>query len=62
MYMENNDEECQFSLDELMSQIKGDYTPERKTVTHHLQERYGGRCDNFKDQTEYFCMPQAHRT
>lgn len=40
-FMENNDEECQFSLDQLISQIQGDYIPERKTVIYHLQERYG---------------------
>lgn len=40
-FMESNDEECQFSLDELITQVEGNYIPERKTVIQHLLERYG---------------------
>lgn len=39
-FMENNDEECQFSLDQLMTQIEGNHIPERKTVIQHLLERF----------------------
>lgn len=40
-FMENNDEECQFSLDQLMTQIEGNYIPQRKTVIQHLLDKYG---------------------
>lgn len=40
-FMENNDDECQFSLDQLMMQIEGNYIPQRKTVIQHLLDRYG---------------------
>ena len=35
-YLENSDGECQFSLDELMDQIKGEYRPDKKTAKDHL--------------------------
>jgi len=39
--LENNSDECQFSLDELINQIQGDFIPDKKTVKTHLQKRYG---------------------
>ena len=39
-FMENSDEEHQFSLNQLIGQIEGEYIPERKTVVNHLLERY----------------------
>ena len=40
-FLENSDEECQFSLEELMSKIETDYKPHSKTVIKRLQEKYG---------------------
>ena len=61
-FMESNDAECQFSLDLLMTQIEGNYIPERKTVIQHLLERYGEDiCHHIKDQTEYNRMFQTYR-
>lgn len=40
-YLEENSEECQFSLDELMDKIEGDYRPHIKTVKAQLLKKYG---------------------
>jgi len=40
-FLENSDGECQFSLDELMDKIKGNYRPDKKTVKAHLLKKYG---------------------
>lgn len=40
-YLEQNSEECQFSLNELMTKIEGDYRPHIKTVKTHLLKKYG---------------------
>ncbi|GBP17824.1 hypothetical protein EVAR_7817_1 [Eumeta japonica] len=40
-YLEENSEECQFSLDELMTKIEGDYRPHIKTVKAQLLKKYG---------------------
>lgn len=40
-YIENSDDECQFSMEQLIEQIKGNYQPEVKTVKARLIEKYG---------------------
>jgi hypothetical protein len=40
-YLEQNSEEYQFSLDELMTKIEGDYRPHIKTVKAQLLKKYG---------------------
>lgn len=40
-YLENSDDECQFSMDELMEQMTGSYKPDVKTVKARLKEKYG---------------------
>ncbi|KAK9882608.1 hypothetical protein WA026_022237 [Henosepilachna vigintioctopunctata] len=40
-YFEENPEECQFSIDELMNQIEGDYRPDSRTVKSRLLQKYG---------------------
>ncbi|KAK0156660.1 hypothetical protein PV327_011737, partial [Microctonus hyperodae] len=40
-YLEQNSDECQFSLDELMAKIEGDYLPHIKTVKAQLLKKYG---------------------
>ncbi|GBP77915.1 hypothetical protein EVAR_89569_1 [Eumeta japonica] len=40
-YLEENSEECQFSLDELMTKIEGDYRPHIKKVKVQLLKKYG---------------------
>lgn len=40
-YLEENSEECQFPLDKLLNEIKGDYLPHLKTVKAKLLEKYG---------------------
>ena len=40
-HLENSDEECQFTEEELMSKIEGDNPPHWKTVKARLLERYG---------------------
>ncbi|GBP63216.1 hypothetical protein EVAR_89483_1 [Eumeta japonica] len=40
-YLEENSEECQFSLDELMTKIEGDYRPHIKIVKAQLLKKYG---------------------
>lgn len=40
-YLENSDEECQFTSDELMNVIQSDNPPHWKTVKFRLLERYG---------------------
>lgn len=40
-YLAENREECQFSLNDLMDQIKSDYKPDIRTVKTHLIKRYG---------------------
>ncbi|GBL66152.1 hypothetical protein AVEN_141576-1 [Araneus ventricosus] len=39
-YLEQNSDECQFSLDELMAEIEGDYRPHIKTVKAQLLKKY----------------------
>ncbi|GBP90495.1 hypothetical protein EVAR_56732_1 [Eumeta japonica] len=40
-YLEENSEECQFSLEELMTKIEGDYHPHIKIVKTQLLKKYG---------------------
>lgn len=40
-YLEQNSDECQFSLDELMAKIEGEYRPHIKTVKAQLLKKYG---------------------
>ncbi|KAG5899219.1 hypothetical protein JTB14_034477 [Gonioctena quinquepunctata] len=40
-YLENSDDECQFSMEKLIAQMNGDYKPDQKTVTARLVEKYG---------------------
>lgn len=40
-YLEQNSDECQFSLNELMTKIEGDYRPHIKTVKAQLLKKYG---------------------
>ncbi|KMQ88812.1 hypothetical protein RF55_11637 [Lasius niger] len=40
-YLEENSEECQFSLDDLMNQIEGGYRPDIRTVKSRLLQKYG---------------------
>lgn len=40
-FLDDNDEECQFSLEELMNKIEGDYRPDIKTVKDRLLKKYG---------------------
>lgn len=40
-YLEQNSEECQFSLDELMTKIEADYRLHIKTVKAQLLKKYG---------------------
>lgn len=39
-YLTENSEECQFSLDELMDQIEGEYRPDQRTVKARLMNKY----------------------
>lgn len=40
-YLDNNSDECQFSLDHLIDQIEREYRPEMRTVMSRLKENYG---------------------
>lgn len=40
-YLEANEDECQFTAEELMSKIEGDDPPHWKTVVAHLNAKYG---------------------
>lgn len=40
-YLEEKSEECQFSLDELLAQIEGEYRPDFRTLKGRLFEKYG---------------------
>lgn len=42
-YLAENREECQFSLVNLIDQIKGDYKPDIRTVKAHLLKHYGDK-------------------
>lgn len=40
-YLIENSEECQFSLEELMTKIKGEFVPDARTVKQHLLKKCG---------------------
>lgn len=40
-YLEENSDECQFTLDDLINQIDSDYRPDPRTVTSRLVDHYG---------------------
>lgn len=40
-YLEEKSEECQFSKDELLNQIHGDFYPDIRTVKNRLFKKYG---------------------
>ncbi|KAJ8881834.1 hypothetical protein PR048_018320 [Dryococelus australis] len=40
LYLEQNSDECQFSLSDLMIQIEGEYSPDAKTVKAKLLQKY----------------------
>lgn len=39
-FLAENSDECQFTISELMSQIKGDYHPDSRTVKARLKQEY----------------------
>lgn len=41
VYLADHSDECQFSLEELMDQIEGDFRPEMRTVKDRLFKKYG---------------------
>ncbi|KAG5861468.1 hypothetical protein JTB14_017921 [Gonioctena quinquepunctata] len=38
--LENSNEECQFTMEELMEQIEGDFGPHPCTIRRHLLQKY----------------------
>lgn len=42
-FLAENKEECQFSLSDLMNQIKGDFKPDLRTVKSHLEKHFGDK-------------------
>ncbi|KMQ95976.1 hypothetical protein RF55_3771 [Lasius niger] len=40
-YFSENSDKCQFSMNELINQIKGDYRPDIRTIKAHLLQKYG---------------------
>lgn len=40
-FLESSDEECQFTMEELMEQITDDFRPHPNTVKRHLLQKYG---------------------
>lgn len=42
-YLRENREECQFSLQELMDQITGEYVPDVRTVKSHIIKHFGDK-------------------
>lgn len=40
-FLKENSDECQFSMNELMNQINGDFVPDIRTVKKQLQAKYG---------------------
>lgn len=41
LFLQENEQECQFSLKELMDEIKCDYKPDMRTVKAQLIAKYG---------------------
>lgn len=42
-YINENTDECQFTVRELANQIKGDYKPDLKTIKARLKQKYGAQ-------------------
>lgn len=41
LFLKENSDECQFSMNELLNQISGDFVPDMRTVKTHLKDKYG---------------------